>query len=143
MRKGGAPLNRQDLIKRVNEVSSALLREKGYISFVDVLMRMDKLKKDDYEKWRFKKVPYLESVISVNLVKLNHMLRTLQENAKRGGLKASKTAYVSWGTGPKVVLRFSKTGDSNVEAAYSTHYVKVEKAHNNGLHTDPAQAPSR
>jgi len=42
-------LNRKDLIKRLNEASSGVLREKGYISFIDVLIRMGQLRKDDYE----------------------------------------------------------------------------------------------
>jgi len=36
----------------MNEVSTELLREKGYISFVDVLLRMGKLAKEDHEAWR-------------------------------------------------------------------------------------------
>lgn len=82
-------LNRRDLIKKLNEASSELLREKGYISFVEVLMKIGKLTQEDYERWRFRRVPYLEKVITVNLAKVNHLLRTLHENAKRGGLKAS------------------------------------------------------
>jgi hypothetical protein len=91
-------LNRRDLIKQLNEALSELLREKGYISFVDVLMKIGKLTKDDYEHWRFRRIPYLEQVITVNLAKVNHLLRTLHANAKRGGLKASKTAYMPWGS---------------------------------------------
>jgi hypothetical protein len=39
-------------------------------------------------------------------------------------LKESYTAYMSWGKGPKRSLRFSKSGDSQVERHYSTRYVK-------------------
>ncbi len=113
----------------MNEVSSKLLHEKGYISFVDILMRMEKLKKVDYESWRFGKVPCLEKVITLNLAKLNTMLRTLHENARRGGLKPSRAVYMSWGKGPKTLLLFSKTGDPNVEAAYSIHFLKPRECH--------------
>jgi hypothetical protein len=64
-------LSRSDLIKKMNEASSELLREKGYISFVDVLMKIGKLTKEDYERWRFRRVPYLEKVVTVNLVSVN------------------------------------------------------------------------
>lgn len=117
-------LNHDDLIKQMNEASGKVLREEGYICFVDILIRMGKLTKEDYEAWRSRKVPYLERVIKVNLKKLNHMLRTLHQNAKKGGLLASKTAYMSHGKGPKTTLRFSKSGDPNIEEAYSTHFYK-------------------
>jgi hypothetical protein len=55
----------------MNETSSVVLREKGYICFVDVLIQMDKLSKEDYEAWRFRKVPCLERVIRVNLLRIN------------------------------------------------------------------------
>ena len=117
-------LNRNDLVKRMNEASSEVLREKGYISFVDVLMRMGKLKNDDYQAWRFRMLPYLERLIAVKLTKLNHMLRTLHQNARKGGLRASKTVYTSWGKGRKAPLRFSKSGNPHIEEAYSTHFLK-------------------
>lgn len=123
-------LNRSDLVKKMNEASSVVLREKGYIAFVDVLLQMGKLRKDHYEAWRFGKVCCLEEVLSVNLAKVNHMLRTLHKNCRNGNLRASKTACVSWGKGPKRPLKFSKSGDPNIEAAYSTHFLRPKRAHN-------------
>ena len=120
-------LNRNDLIKKMNAASSFVLREKGYISFGDVLIQMGKLTKEHYEAWRFGKVRCLEQVISVNLAKINYTLRALQQNARNGGLRASKTAYVSWGKGPKRTWRFSKSCDPNIEEAYSTHFLRLEK----------------
>jgi len=65
-------MNRNDLIEKMNEASSSeVLREKGYISFVDLLIWKGKLSKEDYEAWRFRKVPYLERVIKVNLPRIN------------------------------------------------------------------------
>jgi hypothetical protein len=119
-------LNRNDLIKQMNEASGKVLREKGYISFVDILICIGKLTSEDYEAWRFRKVPYLERVIKVNLMKLNHMLRTLRRNARKGGLLASKTVYMSHGKGPKTLLKFSKSGDPNIEEAYSTHFYRAK-----------------
>ena len=117
-------LNRNDLIKQMNEASSVVLHEKGYIGFVDVLIQMGKLTKDDCEAWRLGKVRCLEEVISVNLAKVNHMLRTLHKNCRNGNLRPSRTAYLSWGKGPKRPLRFSKSGDPNIEDAYSTHFLR-------------------
>jgi len=135
-------LKRGDLIRKLNEASSELLREKGYISFVDVLIKTGKLKQEDYEDWRFGRIPYLEKVITVNLAKVSHMLRTLQENAKHGGLKPGKTAYMSWGKGPKRPLRFSKSGDPNIEQAYATHFIKPKEVHTQSiLHIVPGVVP--
>ena len=117
-------LKRKDLIKQMNEASSVVLREKGYIGFVDVLIQMGKVTKEDYEAWRMGKVHCLEEVISVNLAKVNHMLRTFQRNCRKGNLRPSRTAYGSWGKGPKRPLRFSKSGDPNIEEAYSTHFLR-------------------
>ncbi len=117
-------LNRQKLIKQTGLAASKLLREKGYISVVEVLMEMGKLSKADYENWRFQRVPYLEKVITVNLSKVNLILKTIQKNAQSSGLKASKTVYTSWGKRPRQVLRFSKSGSPYLEQTYSTHFVK-------------------
>jgi hypothetical protein len=117
-------LNHKDLIRKMNEASSVVLREKGHIAFVDVLMQMGKLTKADYESWRLGRVRCLEEVITVNLAKINHMLRTLQRNCKNGNLRPSWTAYVSWGKGARKPLRFSKSGDPNLEKAYSTHFLR-------------------
>ena len=43
------------------------------------------------------------------------------------GLKPSWTDYRKWGKGENPRLRFSKSGDDNIERAYATHYV-VQKA---------------
>ena len=120
-------LNRNDLIKQMNEASGELLREKGYVCFVDILIRIGKLTKENHGAWLHRKVPYLERVIQVNLMKVNYMLRTFAKNATSGGLRASTTAYMSRGKGPRTPLRFSKSGDSNIEEAYSTHYLKPKQ----------------
>lgn len=117
-------LNRKDLIKQMNEASSELLLEKGYVCFVDILLRIGKLSKENHEAWLSRKVPYLERVIQVNLMKVNYMLRMFGQNAIKGGLLPSTTVYMSHGKGPRTPLRFSKSGDSNIEEAYSTHYLK-------------------
>lgn len=119
-------MNRTELVKSISQAAAEMLHEKGYISVVDVFMRMGKLTREDHEAWRTRKVRYLERVISINLAQVNHLLRTLQQTAGKGGLKASKTAYMSWGKGAKTPLRFSKSGDPNLEAAYATHYLRAQ-----------------
>ena len=116
--------DRADLVRQMQEASAILLEEKGYVSFVDVLMRMGRLTKADHDAWRSGRTSCLESVITVNLTKINHLLRSFQQHARTGGLRPSKTAYVTWGKGQKRQLRFSKSGAPNIEEAYATHFLK-------------------
>jgi hypothetical protein len=74
-------LNREQLQTKLRTVTSELLKEKGYISFVDVFMRLDYLDTGDYENWRMKRVPYLERVIKTNLGKVSFIMKTVRQNA--------------------------------------------------------------
>jgi hypothetical protein len=125
-------MNREELVSSMNQASSELLRQKGFISFVDVLIQMGKLTKEDHESWRMRRIPYLERAIRLNLSQLSLLLRTLRQNAVKGRLQPSKTAYVSWGKGPKQPLRFSKSGQPGIEQAYATHFVKHTKGRPSG-----------
>jgi hypothetical protein len=97
-------LNRKQLDVKLGTVTSELLEEKGYISFVDVFMRLDCLDYKDYENWRMKRVPYLESVIKINLSKINSIMKTVRRNCLNGNLNPSWSAYKSWGKGKKIDL---------------------------------------
>ncbi len=121
-------MNRDELVASMNRASSPLLREKGFIAFIDVLIEMGKLSRDDHDAWRMGRIPYLEKAIRLNLGQLSYLLRTLRQNAVKGRLKPSKTVYMSWGKGPKRPLRFSKSGHPRLEDAYATHFVKRELA---------------
>ncbi len=116
--------NRKQLQSKLSTVTSELLKEKGYISFVDVFMRLGYLDPKDYENWRMKRVPYLEQVIKINLGKINFIMKTVRRDSLHGKLNPSWTGYKSWGKGKKIAIRFSKTGEPNIEKAYGTHFVK-------------------
>ena len=117
-------LNRKQLQSKLSRVTSELLKEKGYISFVDVFIKLGYLDPKDCENWRMKRVPYLERVIKINLGKINFIMKTVRRNSLHGKLHPSMAGYKSWGKGRKIDLRFSKFGDSNVEKLYATHFVK-------------------
>jgi hypothetical protein len=119
-------LNRDQLKKKFDTAVYELLKDKDFISPVDLLLRMDVLKDKDYKDWRFGRVPYLEKVCGVNLAKLSSVMKELRIYAKQNNLKESFTVYKRWGVKGKVIpLRFSKTGHPEIEKAYSTHYVKI------------------
>lgn len=116
-------MNRRELEQAAISAADRCLEAKGYISMVDVLLELGTLSREDHEKWRFRQVPFLERVVHGNLARLNAVLRAVQANSARGNMKASWTAYMSWGKGKRQPLRFSKSGDPNLERAYATHYL--------------------
>jgi len=120
-------MNRQELQKKVKQIVHQLAYEKGYVSPLDMLLKMEKITPKLVEEWRFGRVSYLERVISGSLSQLNFILGEFRKIARDLDLKASQTSYKSWGKGPKRTLRFSKSGDNTTELRYSTHYVKLKK----------------
>jgi hypothetical protein len=102
----------------------AILAQGDVVTPVDVFVRMELLSKADVESWRFGRVPYLEKVSRCSLGKTSRILRILRMHVHDLNMTPSQTAYVKWGKGPRTPLRFSKTGDPNLEAAYSRHFLK-------------------
>jgi len=122
-------MNRDELSRKLVAVANDLLRAKGYISHVDVFMKLNYLNSKDYNSWRMKQIPYLERIIKVNLGTINFIMKFIRKHAKDKGLKESWTDYSSWGKGKKIKLQFSKSGEMNIEKAYSTHLV-IPKSNN-------------
>jgi hypothetical protein len=120
-------MSKKKIEERVRRNATELVKEKGYISPVDLFIKMEQLTPKQVEDWRFKRIPYLERVAVGNLAKLNDALVALKKFAKKQNLKPSITIYKSWGKGPKKLLRFSKTGNRYMEEMYSTHYVRPKK----------------
>jgi len=116
-------MNRTELKKKIKIIAIELLKEKNYISSIDLLMRLNYLTKSDYEKWRFGKIEFIEKACTANLSKLNFISNNLRAISKELNLKESRTAYMKFGKGPKIKLRFSKSNDKNIEKRYSTHHV--------------------
>jgi hypothetical protein len=110
--------------EKLKRVVHEILQTRDFICPIDIFMKFEYLKKEDYEDWRFGRIPYLEKAIQCNLSKANRILRTLKIHAEDIGLKESRTVYKKWGKGKnRIVLRFSKYHDKNVDISYSTHYV--------------------
>lgn len=117
-------MSRDKLVQRVNLCAGQLVAEKGYVSPVDLLVKMERITAAQVEDWRRRRIPYLERVTQGGLGKMNTILLALREFATGDGLRPSPTVYMSWGSGPKHRLRFSKSGAPHLETMYSTHYVK-------------------
>lgn len=102
-----------------------ILKRCGYVAPVDVLLQTQRITKQQYEDWRFGRVPYLERVTSGGLGTMGRILRIIELHCRKLNLKPSPTVYHKWGKGARgITLRFSKSGDPNVEAAYARHFVQ-------------------
>jgi len=110
-----------------------LLREKGFVAPLELFVRMDLLSAESVENWRRGRIPYLERVIRCNLSKASRILRILRMHAHDLDLKPSLTVYKRWTKGSRPLLRFSKTGDHNVEDAYARHFVSPRKGSGAGV----------
>lgn len=101
-------------------------RDRGFATPVDVLMDIGVLQKDKYEDWRFGRISYLERVCTINLHKLSTVRHQMRVYAQKAGLKPSFCYYKQWGTKkkggqgrkPVIPLRFSKSGNPDVERGY-------------------------
>jgi len=82
-------MNNSDLKKKIELVCKELIAEKGYLSSIDVLLKLEYLSGKDYENWRFGKVEYLEKVCGVNLKKISTINKTINTISKQWNLKKS------------------------------------------------------
>ena len=120
----GADYKKDKLYPAVARAMAEILKAGAVVAPVDVLLRMQRLTKQQVEDWRFGRIPYLERVTLGGLGKMSRILRILELHARSMNLKPSQTVYRKWGKGGKRIrLRFSKSGDPNLEAAYSRHYL--------------------
>ena len=77
---------------------------------------------------------YLEAVCTCNLKKLSFIMKQIRSYAKKSNLKPSFCYYKRWGVKkkhghkPVIPLRFSKSGNPEIEKAYATHYVDLGRA---------------
>lgn len=132
-------MNNIELEKKIKSCVHALAYEKGYVCSIDVLLKLGYLSKKDLEAWRFRRVPCLERVCTVNLHKLSLINKTIKRHAKDRNLEPSWTGYNKFGKGAKIRLRFSKSGIKAIEDGYATHY--VDKKRILQLKAEAEQAP--
>ena len=113
-------MNNIELTKKVRSAMYCQCRRRGYTAPVGVLMEIGVLQKSKYEDWRFGRIPYLESVCTINLHKLSFIMHQMRIYAyKRWGVKKKN----GQGHKPVIPLRLSKSGNPEVEKWYATHFV--------------------
>ncbi len=104
------------------------LQSRNFITPVEVFISMGLLERRDVENWRAGQIPYLEQAVQCNLSKASRILQILRFHAHDLNLKPSMTVYKRKTVGGKMPLRFSKSGEKNIEEAYARHFVRLGKA---------------
>ncbi|MEW5849286.1 MAG: DUF2293 domain-containing protein [Myxococcota bacterium] len=113
-------MNDEELRQRVPRLAGLALKNKGFVSSLDVMMALGWLSEEDHQAWRRGQVPYLERVVKTNLAKITTAMRAFHAWAQQSQLTPSPTVYQH----KSHHLRFSKSGDEGIEQRYRTHYLK-------------------
>jgi hypothetical protein len=116
------PEKRRQLEQRVRRAAEAALSNKEYVSAIDVLVGIGWLAPSNVDAWRQKRIDYLEQAINANLPRISEAMHVFRSWATTKGLVASETDYVARQPG-RPALRFSKSGDANIERQYRTHWI--------------------
>lgn len=106
----------------VMRAAEAALAERRFVTAIDVLVGIGWLAAPRVEEWRQGRVDCREGVTQANLAKLSSAMRVFRGWATRRGLVPSGTAYVAR-TRDRRPLRFSVSGNPDIERAYRTHWV--------------------
>jgi hypothetical protein len=120
---------KKNISQRVASVAGEIVSQQGYVSVIDLFLKIGWLAPDKLLDWKRGRVPYLERVITANLGKISRAMKDFRSWAIHSKLKASVTIY-KHGNHP---LHFSKTGQSVIETAYSTHYVLIKSQTKEGV----------
>ncbi len=128
-------MNDGELISKVRSSIYHQCQKRGYAAPVDVLMDIGALPKQKCEDWRLGRVSYLEAVCTVDLRKLSLIMNEMRVYARKNELKPSFCYYKQWavkkptgqGHKPVITLRFSKSGNPDIEKWYATHLVDAAR----------------
>ncbi len=107
---------------RVARAAAAALDAQEYVSPIDVLLHLGWLAQARLDEWRHGRLPFLEAGIQVSPSKLAHAMRLLREWAAAAALTPSDADYVSRSVA-RTPLRFSESGDAELERSYRTHWL--------------------
>lgn len=117
--------NQRKLEQRVVRAAEAALDERRFVTAVDVLVGIGWLSRPAVDHWRQGRIEYLEREVQANLHKISTAMSLLRRWAEQRDLKPSETAYVAR-TRDRRPLRFSASGNPDIERAYRTHWVSPE-----------------
>lgn len=117
--------NRGTLADRVVKAAEASLAAQDYVSTVDVLLGIGWLDPGTVKRWRRGQIDCLEGAVQTNPSRLSKAAKLFRSWAAEKGLLASEMPYVAR-TPQRQTLRFSRSGDTEVERLYRTHWLPRE-----------------
>jgi hypothetical protein len=113
------------LDRRVARAAQRALDDRGFVSMIDVLIGIGWLAPRRVDEWRQGRVAHLEAAVLVDPAKVTAAMGILDRWSRGRGLHPSETAYVARTRG-RSPLRFSESGDRDLERAYRTHWFSPE-----------------
>jgi hypothetical protein len=111
--------------RRVAEAAKAALAERQNVSVIDVLVGLGWLHPSNVDRWRQGRIEYLELVVFVGPDKIAAALEALLDWARERELRPSEMAYPARARDRRP-LRFTASGDPEIERLYRTHWVSPE-----------------
>lgn len=114
-------LRADTLYPRVVRACADILATGNLVTPVEVVARLGWLLPAQRERWERGEVAYLERVVQTNLSKISRVLRILRMHAHDLKLVPRETRPCQRGT--RRPLRFTKTNEPNVEAAWARSFL--------------------
>jgi hypothetical protein len=115
----------QELERRVADAAEAALAQQSYVSAIDVLLGLGWLAPPHLARWRQGRVDDLERTMQVDPSKLRLAMEAFGGWARDRGLEPSEADYLAR-TRDHRPLRFSTSGEPELERLYRTHWVSPE-----------------
>lgn len=115
--------------------TAELLKESDEISPVAILPRIGNLTSQDYDAWRYGRIPYLEKVFQGSLSKAGSCLKIIGFHAHDLNMIPVHHTYRQVGKRNK--LRFTKSNISTLENLYSRHFRRNQGAVKSKLEVKP------
>ena len=120
-------MNNKELDKKIKSICHDLRYNQGFITTIDVLLKLEYLSSENLDKWKKGQVAFLEKVCTADSGKLAFMNKAIKSHTNELKLKPSFTSYKSSGEGQRKRLIFTRTALQNIEEAYATHFVDVKR----------------
>src|SRR5262245_35590311 len=116
---------RRSLTDRVNEAAERALVAQQYVSMIDVLRGIGWLYPGVPREWQQGRLECLEAAMQIAPDRLLEAMKLLANWATAQGLVPSESGYVAR-TPAREQLRFSRSGDPDIERRYRIHWVSPE-----------------
>lgn len=116
-----------DLETRVARAAEAMLARQRYVTAVDVMLAIGWLASSHLAEWRQGRIECIEPVLQTKPARVAQAMRALREWAQGRGLAPNEIAYPAR-IRDRRPLRFSASGDPEIERACRTHWVSPDLA---------------